>query len=142
MAWTNVYDIGACTVEVYQSGVLVPVEDYATVNIASIEEVDGVVTVTSTADPHEIRGLDFRVVPSYDTRSLPVRVIDAQLVFSDAAYNSIEGAGAWLATAILDSEVALTSDGEFPTRGYTPNPAVVTPPNGGWDAAGLVGGSE
>lgn len=138
MAWTNIFDVGACVVEVYETnGPLIPPEEYASRGIASIEVVDGVVTVTSDGIT-EIRGLDYRVTPEFDTQSAPVRVRDVQMVFGDAGYTFLQGAGTWTeGIGNTETDVDLTGEG-FPTRTHTPSPAVVTP-GGPWDAAGLVG---
>jgi len=137
--WTNIFDLGECAVEVYQYGDLVAPEDYEGVGIASVAVVDGVVTVTAL-EGMEIRGLDFRVTPSFDTQERDVRVVSVQMVFSDSGYIALYGAGTWTdGSENWETSVPLSYE-DYPVSPYLPDPAVVTP-GGPWDAAGIVAGS-
>jgi hypothetical protein len=124
MPWVNVFDVGACRVEVYESGpVLIPEGDYAARGI-TVSTAGGVVSLTCASEVISL--WEVRVVPSFATADLPVRLG----AFAGPVYR----AALWLDGGILDF-ANLTPAGDA----YTPDPAQLSPP---WNAAGIRTASE
>lgn len=124
MPWVNVFDVGACRVEVYESGpVLIPEGDYAARGI-TVSTAGGVVSLTCASEVISL--WEVRVVPSFATADLPVRLG----AFAGPVYR----AALWLDGGILDF-ANLTPAGDA----YTPDPAQLSPP---WNAAGIRTTSE
>ena len=85
MAWTNMFDLGPCTVEVWQGGELIDPADYDAQGL-TVEVVDGEVRVERDGEA-SLGGLDVVVNPEYPTLDRPVRVLE--MMTQDAGFNAI-----------------------------------------------------
>lgn len=121
MAWTNVFDIGACTVEVSVYGTLIAPANYAA-NGITVTTTGGVVNVSKAA----LDGVLAAVRPSYDTLSRAVRV--RAMSEDDPGVLLQEAQRRRLTTTNL---IALSGLGPF-----TPDPAEFPSP-AAWDTAGV-----
>lgn len=77
MAWTNVFDIGSCTLTVYKNGsdVAMTAGEIEAESLVLSADAAGLVTLSATPEPFTPGVYEVRVIPDYDTGAASVRIV-------------------------------------------------------------------
>lgn len=87
MAWQNAFALGACAVEVWRNGSLIPPEDYGTQEISVQVSGPGIVTMTAPNIGGSGYYYEVRIVPSYLTSGRAVRLATADTPDEQPGYD-------------------------------------------------------
>ncbi|QWP79220.1 hypothetical protein J5226_12885 [Lysobacter sp. K5869] len=87
MAWQNAFALGACAVEVWRSGQLIPAGEYGSEGISVQVSDAGLVTMSAPEIGGSGYNYEVRVVPSYPTNGRAVRLAVALTPDEGAQYD-------------------------------------------------------